>query len=151
MSGAETVKGSTPVALSLGVVGGGELAGAADFGGAVVGVEEDVLEDEGAAKSPILLTEVHRFAQNCKVEKGVCINSVDIGGGCLRLNPLSLAMGVATVKLQVDKETPGSWLEKCYGYLQKWVNNATIVLEKVMNCWKVRYGSALNLQSRVSL
>jgi hypothetical protein len=81
MSGAETVKGSTPVALSLGVVGGGELAGAADFGGAVVGVEEDVLEDEGAAKSPILLTAVLRFSQNCKVEEGVGVNSVDIGGG----------------------------------------------------------------------
>jgi hypothetical protein len=56
MSGAETVKGSTPVALSLGVVGGCEVAGATDFGGAVVGVVDDVgsttsllsLEDEGA-------------------------------------------------------------------------------------------------------
>jgi hypothetical protein len=40
MSGAETEKGSTPVALSLGVVAGGEFAGAADFDGALVGVVE---------------------------------------------------------------------------------------------------------------
>jgi hypothetical protein len=53
MSGAETVKGSPPASVSLGVVGGGELAGAADLDGAVVGVVEDVLEDEGVAKSPL--------------------------------------------------------------------------------------------------
>ena len=47
MSGAETVKGSTSALLSLGVVGGSELAGAADLDGAVVGVVEDVLKDEG--------------------------------------------------------------------------------------------------------
>jgi hypothetical protein len=53
------------------------------------------LEDEGAAKSPILLTAVLRFTQNC-LWTGVSVSA-----------SLTLVW-VATVKLQVDKETSGS-------------------------------------------
>jgi hypothetical protein len=60
MSGAETVKGSTPAPLSLGVVGGGEFTGATDFYGALVGVVDDV-----GSTTALLSLAVPRFAQNC--------------------------------------------------------------------------------------